>query len=63
MGLLAKGVKARQWMRGIFVEGYGSLKVWGYDIEHRRRPLLSLGCNEDRQVSGGFKWRISASIR
>ena len=26
----------------------------GGDIEHRKRPLLSLECNEDGQVSGGF---------
>ena len=45
-------------MRGIFVEAriwfLGKFGDMGSGIEHRRRLLLSLGCNEDGQLSGGF---------
>lgn len=45
-------------MRGIFVEArvwfLGKFGDMGGGIEHRRRSLLSLGCNEDGQLSGGF---------
>jgi len=45
-------------MRGIFVEAriwfLGKFGDMGGDIEHRRKPLSSLGCNEDGQLGGGF---------
>ena len=34
----------------------------GGDIEHRKRPLLSLGYNEDGQVSGGCNGEFQPAL-
>jgi hypothetical protein len=53
-------------MRGIFVEAMiwflGKFRNMGGDIEHWRKPLLSLGCNEDGQLSGGFSAEFQPAL-
>jgi hypothetical protein len=53
-------------MKGIFVEArmwvLGKFEDMGGDIEHRRKPLLSLGCNEDGHLSGGFGAEFQSAL-